>query len=137
MTGYLGAPPGAIMVAMCHISHHWYRDDAWSRGRMWIDDAPEPAPRDPDLRVSQAERDEVVKVLAGHFADGRLTVEEDEEGVGAGTAGARRGAPRAPPRPPPGAPPPPARPPFARRPIGPRPPARGGRRGGSGDSHRT
>src|SRR4029453_7601639 len=90
MTGYLGAPPGAIMVAMCHISHHWYRDDAWSRGRMWIDDAPEPAPRDPDLRVSQAERDEVVKVLAGHFADGRLTVEEYEERVEA-ALGARTG----------------------------------------------
>jgi hypothetical protein len=86
MTGYLGAPPGAIMVAMCHISRHWYRDDAWSRGRMWIDDAPEPAPRDPDLRVSQAERDEVVKVLAGHFADGRLTVEEYEERVEAALA---------------------------------------------------
>jgi Domain of unknown function (DUF1707) len=81
MTGYLGAPSGAIMVVMCHISRHWYRDDAWSRGRMWIDDAPEPVPRDPDLRVSQAERDEVVKVLAGHFADGRLTVEEYEERV--------------------------------------------------------
>jgi Domain of unknown function (DUF1707) len=81
MTGYLWAPPGAIMVVMCHISRHWYRDDAWSRGRVWIEDAREPAPRDPDLRVSQAERDEVVTVLAGHFADGRLTVEEYEERV--------------------------------------------------------
>jgi hypothetical protein len=86
MTGYLGASSGAIMVVMCHISRHWYRDDAWSRGRMWIDDAPEPAPRDPDLRVSQAERDEVVTVLAGHFADGRLTVEEYEERVEAALA---------------------------------------------------
>jgi Domain of unknown function (DUF1707) len=86
MTGYLGAPPGAIMVVMCHISRQWYREDAWSRGRMWIDDAPEQAPRDPDLRVSQAERDEVVKVLAGHFADGRLTVEEYEERVEAALA---------------------------------------------------
>jgi hypothetical protein len=74
------------MVVMCHISRHRYRDDAWSRGRMWIDDAPEPAPRDPDLRVSQADRDEVVKVLAGHFADGRLTVEEYEERVEAALA---------------------------------------------------
>jgi Domain of unknown function (DUF1707) len=86
MTGYLGAPPGAIMVVMCHISRNWYRDDAWSRGRMWIDDAREPALRDPDLRVSQAERDEVVTVLAGHFADGRLTVEEYEERVEAALA---------------------------------------------------
>ena len=86
MTGYLGAPPGAIMVPMCHISRHRYRDDAWSRGRMWIDYADEPARRDPDLRVSQAERDEVVAVLAGHFADGRLTVEEYEERVEAALA---------------------------------------------------
>ena len=74
------------MVAMCHISRHRDRDDAWSHGRMWIDDAREPAPRDPDLRVSQAERDEVVAVLAGHFADGRLTVEEYEERVEAALA---------------------------------------------------
>jgi hypothetical protein len=74
------------MVVMCHISRHWYRDDAWSRGRVWIDDAREPAPRDPDVRVSQAERDEVVTVLAGHFADGRLTVEEYEERVEAALA---------------------------------------------------
>jgi Domain of unknown function (DUF1707) len=86
MTGYPAAPTGAIMVAMCHISRHGYRDDPWSRGRMWIDDAPEPVPRDPDLRVSQAERDEVVTVLAGHFADGRLTVDEYEERVEAALA---------------------------------------------------
>jgi Domain of unknown function (DUF1707) len=90
MTGYLRARPSAIMVVMCHISRHRYRDNAWSRGRMWIDDAREPAPRDPDLRVSQAERDEVVTVLAGHFADGRLTVEEYEERVEA-ALGARTG----------------------------------------------
>jgi hypothetical protein len=81
MAGYLGAPSGAIMVVMCHISRHWCGDDAWRRGRTWIDDAREPATRDPDLRVSQAERDEVVTILAGHFADGRLTVEEYEERV--------------------------------------------------------
>ena len=87
MTGYLGAPPGAIMVLMCHISHHRYREDVWSRGGWtWIDDADEPERRDPDLRVSQAERDEVVAVLAGHFADGRLTVEEYEERVEAALA---------------------------------------------------
>lgn len=81
MAGYLGPPPGAMMVAMCHISHHRYRDDVWYRGRTWFDDAEEPARRDPDLRVSQAERDEVVAVLAGHYAEGRLTVEEYEERV--------------------------------------------------------
>jgi hypothetical protein len=82
MTGYPGAPPGAIMVTMCHISHRCYREDAWSRDRWtWIDEADEPERRDPDLRVSQAERDEVVAALAGHFADGRLTVEEYEERV--------------------------------------------------------
>jgi Domain of unknown function (DUF1707) len=81
MTGYLGPPPGAIMEAMCHISRHRYRDDVWYRGRTWFDDAKEPARRDPDLRVSQADRDEVVAALAGHYADGRLTVEEYEERV--------------------------------------------------------
>jgi hypothetical protein len=70
------------MMVMCHISHRRYRDDAWSRGSWtWIEEAEEPERRDPDLRVSQAERDEVVTVLAGHFADGRLTVEEYEERV--------------------------------------------------------
>jgi hypothetical protein len=82
MRGYLGASPGAIMVVMCHISHGRYREDAWSRGG-WtrIQQADEPERRDPDLRVSQAERDEMVRVLAAHFADGRLTVEEYEERV--------------------------------------------------------
>lgn len=75
------------MVVMCHISHRRYRDDVWSRGGWtWIEGAGEPARRDPDLRVSQAERDEVVAVLAGHFADGRLTVEEYEERVEAALA---------------------------------------------------
>lgn len=82
MTGYLGPPPGVIMGAMCHISHRRYREDAWSRDAWaWIDRAEQPERRDPDLRVSQAERDEVVAVLAGHFADGRLTIEEYEERV--------------------------------------------------------
>jgi hypothetical protein len=72
------------MVPMCHISRHRY--DVWSRGRTWIDEPHEPARRDPDLRVSQAERDEVVAALAGHFADGRLTVEEYEERVEAALA---------------------------------------------------
>ena len=82
MRGYPGAPPGAIMVVMCHISHHRYREDVWSRGGWtWIEEPDEPERRDPDLRVSQADRDEVVAVLAGHFADGRLTVEEYEERV--------------------------------------------------------
>ncbi|HLM63444.1 MAG TPA: DUF1707 domain-containing protein [Acidimicrobiales bacterium] len=45
---------------------------------------------DPDLRVSQAERDEVVAVLARHYADGRLTLGEYEERVDA-ALGARTG----------------------------------------------
>ena len=32
--------------------------------------------RNPDLRVSQAERDEVAAALARHYADGRLSVGE-------------------------------------------------------------
>jgi DUF1707 SHOCT-like domain len=82
MTGYPGAPRGVIMDVMCHIAHHRYREDAWARGGWtWTGAADEPERRDPDLRVSQAERDEVVALLARHFADGRLTVEEYEERV--------------------------------------------------------
>jgi len=43
--------------------------------------SPPPPVRDPDVRVSQAERDEVVNVLAGHYADGRLSLGEYEERV--------------------------------------------------------
>jgi hypothetical protein len=87
MTGYPRPPPGVIMVTMCHIAHHRYREDVWARGGWtWTVDADEPERRDPDLRVSQAERDDVVAVLAGHFADGRLTVEEYEERVEAALA---------------------------------------------------
>ena len=91
---------------MCHISHHHrYGRDSWSLcGWSWFDDVEpadeaepverrdEPAPvsaagsRDPDLRVSQAERDDVAAALARHFADGRLTVEEYEERVEAALA---------------------------------------------------
>src|ERR671919_3213859 len=91
---------------MCHISHHHrYGRDSWSLcGWSWFDDVEpadeaepverrdEPAPvsaagsRDPDLRVSQAERDDVAAALARHFADGRLTVEEYEERVGVALA---------------------------------------------------
>jgi hypothetical protein len=88
------------MEVMCHISRHRYREDYWSRGRWSGVDEPEPGPeprdvpvaasatpnRDPDLRVSQAERDQVAAVLARHFADGRLTVEEYEERVEAAFA---------------------------------------------------
>jgi hypothetical protein len=87
------------MVLMCHISHHRYREANWPRDRWsWIDEVDEPeaadttvaapagATRDPDLRVSQAERDEVAGALARHFADGRLTVEEYEERVEAALA---------------------------------------------------
>ncbi len=40
-------------------------------------------PRDPDMRVSQAERDEVAAALARHYADGRLSLGEYEERVAA------------------------------------------------------
>jgi hypothetical protein len=39
--------------------------------------------RNPDLRVSQAERDEVAAALGRHYADGRLSVGEYEERVAA------------------------------------------------------
>src|ERR671918_285184 len=66
-------------VAMCHVSHHRDRDD--------IPVAASASPsRDPDLRVSQAERDEVAAVLAPHLAHGRLTGEEDEERGGVALA---------------------------------------------------
>jgi hypothetical protein len=45
-----------------------------------------PPPRDPDLRVSQAERDAVVSLLAGHYADGRLSLGEYEDRVAAALA---------------------------------------------------
>jgi hypothetical protein len=73
-------------MTMCHISRHHHWDDRRERWGMWADEPAErdpapPPPRDPDLRVSQAERDEVAAALARHFADGRLTVEEYEERV--------------------------------------------------------
>jgi hypothetical protein len=54
-----------------------------------LDDEPVDEPvrvgnaRNPDLRVSQAERDEVAAALARHYADGRLSVGEYEERVAA------------------------------------------------------
>jgi hypothetical protein len=41
------------------------------------------AERDPDMRVSQAERDEVAAALARHYADGRLSLGEYEDRVAA------------------------------------------------------
>ena len=75
------------MVVMCHISHHRYRKDYEARPRdvPTVSAAVGPS-RDPDLRVSQAERDVVAAALARHFADGRLTVEEYEERVEAALA---------------------------------------------------
>ena len=56
-------------------------DRAGGASRPTASPAPPPPVRDPDVRVSQAERDEVVNVLAGHYADGRLSLGEYEERV--------------------------------------------------------
>ena len=68
----------------CHGFHQWDRYD--DRVDEPVDRA-EPvevrAKRDPDLRVSQAERDEVAATLGRHYADGRLSVGEYEERVAA------------------------------------------------------
>jgi hypothetical protein len=67
----------------CHGFRRW---DGWGS---WSDDeqAREPGAvgshRSPDVRVSQAERDEVATVLGRHYADGRLSVGEYEERVSA------------------------------------------------------
>lgn len=63
---------------------HGRRWDGWA---CWPDDERARAPvaaaprRDPDVRVSQAERDQVAAVLGQHYADGRLSVAEYEERV--------------------------------------------------------
>jgi hypothetical protein len=79
-----------MMGVMCHISHHrhrWYEDEETrAPGDVAPRDVVLAEMRDPDLRVSQAERDEVAAALARHFADGRLTVEEYEERVGSALA---------------------------------------------------
>ncbi|HEY8527938.1 MAG TPA: DUF1707 domain-containing protein [Acidimicrobiales bacterium] len=51
---------------------------------------PARAGRAPDVRVSEAEREEVVALLGQHYADGRLAVGEYEERVG-GALQARTG----------------------------------------------
>jgi hypothetical protein len=70
----------------CHGFHQWDRFDERRVPDERLD-APEPvrvgANRDPDVRVSQAERDEVAAALARHYADGRLSVGEYEERVAA------------------------------------------------------
>lgn len=78
---------------MCHISDHRYSADRWgrragpqARERTAQVATPTDRARDPDLRVSQAERDQVASALARHFADGRLTMEEYEERVEAALA---------------------------------------------------
>jgi Domain of unknown function (DUF1707) len=78
---------------MCYGFGRRDRSDAWWYGGEgdtdWRDRrdeivATEPekrSSRDPDLRVSQAERDEVAAALARHYAEGRLTIGEYEERV--------------------------------------------------------
>lgn len=67
-----------------HHRRHWdarfgERPEPWSEQERV--ERGEPAARDPELRVSQADRDEVVATLAMHYADGRLTLGEYEERV--------------------------------------------------------
>jgi uncharacterized protein DUF1707 len=50
-----------------HVVHH-HHDAGWDRSR-----------RDPSLRVSDAEREEVATLLRDHAAEGRLTPEELDE----------------------------------------------------------
>lgn len=50
------------------VHHHHQRDVGWDRPR-----------RDPSLRVSDAEREEVATLLRDHAAEGRLTPEELDE----------------------------------------------------------
>jgi hypothetical protein len=77
---------------MCHTSHYRSSREWWADARdepidhERIAATPAVPTRDPDMRVSQAERDEVVTELARHFADGRLTVEEYEERIEAALA---------------------------------------------------
>jgi hypothetical protein len=71
----------------CHGFHQWDRYDERDERVAPVDEPVEPVPaggaRNPDLRVSQAERDEVAATLARHYADGRLSVGEYEERVAA------------------------------------------------------
>lgn len=61
----------------CHGFHQWDRDDER------VEPVPAGGARNPDLRVSQAERNEVAAALGRHYADGRLSVAEYEERVAA------------------------------------------------------
>lgn len=69
----------------CHGFHQWDRDD--ERAEPVDEPVDEPvrvgSTHNPDLRVSQAERNEVAAALARHYADGRLSVDEYEERVAA------------------------------------------------------
>jgi uncharacterized protein DUF1707 len=75
---------GARSTMFCHGFHQWDRDD--ERVEPVDESAGEPVrvgARNPDLRVSQAERNEVAAALGRHYADGRLSVGEYEERVAA------------------------------------------------------
>jgi uncharacterized protein DUF1707 len=75
---------GSRSTMFCHGFHQWDRYD--ERDERVDEPVDEPVPvgaRNPDLRVSQAERDEVAATLARHYADGRLSVAEYEERVAA------------------------------------------------------
>jgi len=67
----------------CHGFHYGERDEPVDRAEPVDEPVPAGGPRNPDLRVSQAERDEVAATLGRHYADGRLSVGEYEERVAA------------------------------------------------------
>jgi hypothetical protein len=61
---------------MCWWSHDRYYDTrGWSEQRS-------PVAQQPDFRVSDADRNQVIDQLKRHTADGRLTLEEFEDRVG-------------------------------------------------------
>ena len=62
-------------ATMCHSRHHHRRAVSVP--------AEHPAPRDPALRASDADRESIVALLRDHCAAGRLDVDELEQRIGA------------------------------------------------------
>src|SRR6516164_245966 len=74
----------------------WWSHDRYYDTRGWSEQRSPVGGQQPDFRVSDADRNQVVDQLKRHTADGRLTLEEFEERVGetmwAKTAGELRTA---------------------------------------------